>query len=464
MKPIKIKLIKSVSVTNVNSEQEEAKRTETKPVKVDILQNLSSLKKKAEEENLVFNLPPEIEEEEPTPARPPVDVIRRSRTKSTLTKTSTSKVKSPSTPMNQKKELEKIKQEWEKIEAARKENNDMKEKIETAKKEIDDEKEKIKAARKELNDQKEKIEAVKKELNDEEEKLAEERSKLNEEKMQIDEEWGSLHEMKEKMLRESESQSNRKDKDDITIVVDDDDDVVTFVEEVTPKKSVRSKHDSSGSVEKSSRKRKRSSESVKKSKKGREEARENAKEGPRLRLKDFSLLAKEFSSTEDEIIEIIEEEDSPNDLVGAQERRDLKKFKREVLGFLPELYRRSMLPESFSVPLGEKFYNESVEAYVMNNGTGVGISMTKEIKKSILLQIFILAEIRSIVELQLKNHSKKFTETFSSLSLEFLSLEFLDNIIESKKLFDKKVSKDLTGDHKQWIANQIKYKIAQLGS
>ena len=56
--------------------------------------------------------------------------------------------------------------------------------------------------------------------------------------------------------------------------------------------------------------------------------------------------------------------------------------------------------------------------------------------------------------------NKKLVEKCSSLSLEFL-----DAIIESQKMFHNKlVSKDLTGDHKLWIANQVRFKMAQTSS
>ena len=82
---------------------------------------------------------------------------------------------------------------------------------------------------------------------------------------------------------------------------------------------------------------------LKGSKKAREEARETAETTPRLRLKDFSTLAKDFSPTMDEIIVIIEEEDSNKER--AEETRDLQKFRREVFAFLEELYRKSNLPD-----------------------------------------------------------------------------------------------------------------------
>ena len=69
-KVVKETQCQSVSVTNfnINSDQERLKRTETKFVKVDILQSLSSLRKTAEEENLVFHQM-EQEEEKPAPAK-----------------------------------------------------------------------------------------------------------------------------------------------------------------------------------------------------------------------------------------------------------------------------------------------------------------------------------------------------------------------------------------------------------
>ena len=447
MKPIKIKLIKSKSNSKVNvSDEEEAKLNKTNHVKVKVLQNLSSLRAIAEEENLVFNMPLESEEEEPVPTPA---VVRRSRRKSNRTETSASKVSpsaSVSIKINQKKQLEKINEEWKKIEAA--------------KEKLNDEKEKIEADRKEINEEKEMIEAGWKELNDEKVKTAEERSKLNEEKRQIDEEWGSLHEMKEKILRESEVQSIRTEKkdDDVAIVEEDDvhmaeDDDVTIVE-LSPEKPAGSERVSSDSVKKSSRKRKMSPEPVQESKKGRKEERVAAKTTPSLRLKDFSTLAEDFSSTKYENIEKIDVEDIKRRVMERKEKREMNKFQGEVLEFLAELYRKSSLPDDEQVlsSLGSKFSDESLESYILNHGTVIGISMSKEVKKSIVLKFFIFLEIRNTVVNTLNTSGKKFFETSS------LSLEFLDKIIESKKVFDKKFSKDLTGDHKLWIANQIKFR------
>ena len=163
-----------------------------------------------------------------------------------------------------------------------------------------------------------------------------------------------------------------------------------------------------------------------------------------------------------EIIEILDDEDSKGEADRAAEEKDLKKFQPEVHRFLAELIRKTN-PANENVPssLGSKLYTESVESYRMNNGNAIGIAMTKEVKKAIALKFFLFMEIRNTVEYHLRNHltiDKKATEVCTSFSLEFLH-----DIIESKKAFENKlVSKDLTGDHKLWIANQVKFKMAGL--
>ena len=423
MKPIKIKLEKSVSITKnfVSSEQEEANSNKTKPVKVNVLQKLSSLREEVEKQNIKFNLTPEVECEAQDPASPEPAVAGRSRKKNNQNQAENKMKKEPnsSAQISQKKEWDKINEEWKKIEAARKELNDEKEQILKMKTHID-----------------------------------EERSKLEEEKMQIDEEWGNLHEKKEKMLRDLKVQSVRKSEDDISIVEDD----VTIIEE-SPEKPTRSRHVSSDSLKTPSRKRKMSQKPAKESNKKRKEAKEMARETPRLQLRDFSTLVKEICPSEgaDEIIEVHDEEDSNDD---AEEQRDLKTFEIEVHRFLADLYKKSNPPgENLSSSLGSKFYNESVESYKMNNGSAIGIAMTKEVKKAIVLKFFLFLEIRKTVEHNLKNSST----IIDKKSISLLSLEFLHDIIESKRVFDEKlVSKDLTEDQKLWITNQIKFKTADL--
>ena len=126
---------------------------------------------------------------------------------------------------------------------------------------------------------------------------------------------------------------------------------------------------------------------VKESKKRRKEASETTEETPRLRLKDFSTLAKELSPTKEseEIIELSDEEDSRDEAERASEERDLKRFQCQVNGFLAELYKKSNSPdEHLQSSLASKLYNESVETYRANNGTAIGIAMTREVKRLLL--------------------------------------------------------------------------------
>ena len=276
------------------------------------------------------------------------------------------------------------------------------------------------------DEEREKIEAARKKLKEEEVKMA----KIH------DEEWKKIEAAKRELNEEKEKISKKKEE---------------IVDEQAP----------ADTVKKSSRKRKLSPEPERKEK--------TYKKSPKLRLKDFSTLAKESTEDEIKIIDISDEEDSKDDQ--AKERRDLKKFLRKIRKLLAKLNRKSQFPDvddNLLSNLVSKFFIEAVKSYKMNNeisSSSVGISMTEDVKTEIVRKMDLFLEIRKYVEKELMKYrasEKNFSEKSSSLSLEFLH-----DIIESKIVFHRKLaSKDvmLTADNKLWIANQVEWKMAQISS
>ena len=354
----------------------------TKKVKVSVLQTWASLSEKSKRLNIEVILPKIVERK----------IERRSQQR-----------------QKEKKDLPKegdIKEEWRKIEAARKE--------------VDEEKEKLL-----------KLEAA----------ICKEKSNLDEERKQIDEDWGLLHEMKTK--------AEQKDS------------VVEFIQmgsDTEPAEDDQRER-------KHSRKRKSTIIEEEESKKAKIQVEEISGK-PRLRLRDFcTILATDELSLQEasEANEISDQEEEAND----QDKKEFNEFQREVVEFMEELNQKEpsckdLHPSGALLGLlGEKFSLQLFSSHKATHGTGRGISLTRDYKKQIFLRYFLYFEIRKTTKHHLKNYLVYGSLTFDEV-LSGLSLKFLDAIIDSNLLMDKNRTIKLTEDNRLWISNVIKFKIEQL--
>ena len=378
---------------------------ETKAVRVDVLQNLTSLKEKAKKLKLTMNIP-------------------------TLEETSVNLQQSEHSMEWEENERKLIAEEWEKIEVERMEINLEKEKIL-----------KLKTA------------------------LSLEKSELEEERKQLDLDWGHLQKMKNEILKNSQAQSLKSSYESLNsktpglVGVDQENDL-TLVEDLgysTPKAKT-----SLTPQRRSLRKRKTEDMKETKSKIAR-----TAERLPRLRLRDIATLTEtaEVSLNEaDEIIEVSDEEEEKDD---EDHELELQKFQRDVSELLKKLYNRN--PQILSDQqdagnllslLGKKFYEDFLESHKRFHGTSRGILLTRELERNIFDRFFLFLEIKMTVNHHLKKHFVYGTKKFHVQSTE-LSMEFLDYIMESKRIMDRTLPiKKLSGDNKLWIANQIKFKLS----
>ena len=369
---------KNVNLTPVTVKSED--EAMTKKLNVSVLQTWASLSEKSKRLNIEVILPKFLEKK----------IERRSQQR-----------------QKEEKDLLKevdIKEEWRKIEAARKK--------------VEEEKEKL-----------QRLEAA----------ICKEKSNLEEERKQIDEDWGLLHEMKAKQ-KDSEVELIQTGSD--TELAEDD--------------QRERKH---------SRKRKTTTNDEEESKKAKIQVEEISGK-PRLRLRDFStILATDDLSLEEvsDSNEISDQEEEAYD----QEKKEFNEFQRQVVEFMDELNQKEASCKDLHPSdallriLGEKFSLQLFSSHKATHGTGRGISLTRDYKKQIFRRYFLYFEIRKTANHHLKNYLVYGSLTFDEV-LSGLSLKFLDAIIDSNLVMDKNRTIKLTEDNRLWISNVIKFKIDQL--